>query len=326
MIWVPDKFMQNFFMCRIMPLRTAIPWVAVLTLMFLLPCFSVESAANEENGYRLGAGDVVSISILAGGEEQVAKEMVVGDNGDITVPFIGKIQAAGLTVSDLEKKIVPPLAAGFFVDPQVHLQIKEYRSLQFFISGTVNSPGMYSLDFIPTIMDLIAKAGGVTAERGNLAYILRGVTDPILLAAESPLSEEEFSESIAGARTKPIVVNLQRLLDEGDMTENIRLQTGDTIYIPQGTRLDLAGTKIYVEGKVKNPGVFDFQPGITALAACIMAGGFDKFAAPNRARVIRNVDGERKIISINLRRVQTGQEADLPLQPGDHIHIPESWL
>jgi polysaccharide export outer membrane protein len=317
-------------MHKVEPLKTAIQWVAVLTLVFLLPCLSLESVAQEENGYRLGAGDVVSISILAGGVEQVAKEMVVGDNGDITVPFIGKIQAAGLTVNDLEKKIVPPLASGYFVDPQVSLQIKEYRSLQFFISGTVNLPGMYSLDFVPTIMDLIAKAGGVTAERGNLAYILRGVKEPGLLATEAPLSEKEFSESIAGAmagaRTKPIVVDLQRLLDEGDMSENIRLQSGDTIYIPQGIRLDLAGTKIYVQGKVREPGVFNFQPGITALAACIMAGGFDKFAAPNRARVIRNVDGENKVISINLKKVETGEEPDLPLQPGDRVHIPESWL
>jgi polysaccharide export outer membrane protein len=300
--------------------------MAVMALVLLLPCLSPAATAPEENGYRLGAGDVVSISILAGGTEQVAKEMVVGDNGDITVPFIGKIQATGLTVNELEKLIVPPLASGYFVDPQVHLQIKEYHSLQFFISGTVNEPGMYALDFVPTIMDLIAKAGGVTAERGNQAYILRGVRKPALLAMESPLSEEQFSESIAGVRTKPLVVDLQRLLDEGDMSENIRLQTGDTVYIPQGTRLDLAGTKIYVQGKVKSPGVFNYQPGITALAACIMAGGFDKFAAPNRARVIRNANGESTIIPINLKDVETGDEPDLPLQPGDRIHIPESWL
>jgi polysaccharide export outer membrane protein len=312
-------------MHKVEPLRTAILWVAVLTLVGFLPCVNAW-AAGEANGYRLGAGDVVNISILAGGTEQVAKEMVVGDNGAITVPFIGKIQAAGLTLNELEKKIVPPLAGGYFVDPQVHLQIKEYRSLQFFISGTVNSPGMYSLDFLPTIMDLIAKAGGVTDERGNQAYILRGVRDPGLMGMESTLSDKEFTESIAGAGNKPIVVDLQRLLDEGDMTENIRLQAGDTIYIPQGTRLDLAGTKIYVQGKVREPGVFNFQPGITALAACIMAGGFDKFAAPNRARVIRNVDGESRIIPINLKKVETGEEPDLPLQPGDRIHIPESWL
>ncbi|MCA1784634.1 MAG: SLBB domain-containing protein, partial [Desulfobacteraceae bacterium] len=272
-------------------------------------------------------GDVVKISILAGGEEQVAKEMVVGDTGDVTVPFIGKLPAAGLTINELEKQIVTPLGRDYFVDPQVHLQIKEYRSLQFFISGAVKDPGVFSLDFIPTIMDLIAKAGGVTAERGNLAYVLRGVKDPVMMSQDAALEEldaEVPTESIAG--TKPIIVDLKRLLDDGDMAENIRLATGDTVYIPPGTKLDQASTKIYVQGKVKKPGVFDFQPGMTALAACIMAGGFDQFAAPNRARVIRQTDKERNVITIDLKKVQTGDAPDLPLQPGDRIHIPESWL
>jgi polysaccharide export outer membrane protein len=306
-------------------------WVAfwgLLVWLVWVPC--PETAASDDAVYRLGAGDVVQISILAGGEEQVANEMVVGDTGDVTVPFIGKLPAAGLTINELEKQIIPPLARDFFVDPQVHLQIKEYRSLQFFISGAVKEPGVFSLDFMPTIMDLIAKAGGVTTERGNLAYVLRGMKDPVRMAEETTMEElEELdaevpTQSIRG--TKPIIVDLQRLLDEGDMTENIRLATGDTVYIPPGTKLDQAATKIYVQGEVKKPGVFDFQPGMTALAACIMAGGFDQFAAPNRARIIRQTDSERNVITIDLKKVQTGDAPDLPLQPGDRIHIPESWL
>ena len=290
-------------------------------VLLLMLCWSSGAVADDTgtSGYRLGAGDEITISILAGGQEQVVKDMVVGDNGGVTVPFIGKIQAAGLTLNELEKQILPPLAKDYFVNPQVHLRIKEYRSLQFFISGTVKNPGVFSLDFVPTIMDLIAKAGGVTEDRGNLAYVLRGVSDPVL-------SETDLEKTLAETRTKPLTINLQQLLDEGDMSENIRLQSGDTIYIPPGTKLDQASSKIYVQGRVKRPGMFDFQPGITALAACILAGGFDEFAAPNRAKIIRNSDGKRDIITINLKKVQTGDEPDIPLQPGDRIHIPESWL
>jgi polysaccharide export outer membrane protein len=57
-----------------------------------------------------------------------------------------------------------------------------------------------------------------------------------------------------------------------------------------------------------------------------MAGGFDKFAAPNRARIIRHTNDERNVITIDLKKVQTGDAPDMPLQPGDRIHIPESWL
>jgi polysaccharide biosynthesis/export protein len=318
--------MQQFL--KRTPVEIILAWTGFLIMLVLVPFHCLGSTAQTDTGYRLGAGDVVKISILAGGQEQVSKEMVVGDNGHVTVPFIGKLQAGGLTLNELEKQIVPPLAVDYFVDPQVHLQIKEYHSLQFFISGAVKSPGVFSLDFIPTLMDLIAKAGGVTDERGNLAYVLRGGKEPEVMAEEAALEELDAAdvptESIAG--TKPIIVDLKRLLDDGDMTENIRLASGDTIYIPSGTKLDQATTKIYVQGKVKKPGVFDFQPGMTALAACIMAGGFDQFAAPNRARVIRHTDKERNVITIDLKKVQTGDAPDLPLQPGDRIHIPESWF
>lgn len=296
-------------------------WLSLFFIVFLFT-LSIPGAGRCEtmgksSAYRLGPEDVVIISILAGGEEQVETEMVVGASGHINIPFIGKIKAAGLTMDELERAIIIPLERDFFVSPQIHLQIKEYHSLQFFISGAVKNPGKYALDFIPTVMDMIAHAGGVLPERGNLAYILRGVK-------EREISASDIEETIS--KTEPIKVDLLKLLDKGDMSENIRLKSGDTIYIPLGTKLNQASTKIYVQGEVKKPGVFDYQPGLTALSACIMAGGFAKFAAPNRAKIIRQTQDGPKIIKLNLEKVISGDLADLPLKPGDRIHIPESWL
>lgn len=283
--------------------------------LFTAPGFC--ESEKEEATYRLGAEDVLVISILAGGEEQVRTEMVVGGNGHISVPFVGKVLARGKTLDQLEKDILVPLERDFFVDPQVHLQIKEYHSLQFFISGAVKNPGMFALDFMPTVMDLIANAGGVLPERGNLAYILRGVKN-------HQMSDKDMKETIS--KTEPIKVDLIRLLDKGDMSENIRLVSGDTVYIPLGTKLNQTATKVYVQGKVKQPGIIDYQPGMTALAACIMAGGFDKFAAPNRAKIVRKTNNGQETIKLNLDKVISGDISDLPLKPGDRIHIPESWL
>ena len=83
---------------------------------------------------------------------------------------------------------------------------------------------------------------------------------------------------------------------------------------------------VSVEGEVKKPGVYDYQRGITALKACIMAGGFDKFAAPNRARIIRTEDDKRVVIKLDLNDVKEGKIPDIELKPGDRIHIPEAWL
>lgn len=290
------------------------------SLVLFFAAVPLSAAEKEDASYRLGPEDVLTISILAGGEEQVKTEMVVGTNGNLNVPFIGKVRAVGLTLEELEKEILLPLEEDFFVDPQVHLQIKAYKSLQFFISGAVKNPGMFELDYTPRVMDLIASAGGVLPERGNLAYILRGMKS-------AQISDQQLSQMTEGkAKSEPIKIDLIKLLDEGDMTENLRLTSGDTVYIPLGTNLNQAATKVYVQGEVKKPGVIDYQPGMTALAACIMAGGFDKFAAPNRAKVVRQTKDGQESIKINLEKVIAGDIPDLPLKPGDRIHIPESWL
>ena len=281
------------------------------------PGSTSSGTTSSDTTYRLGSDDVLSILIIAGGEEQVETQMIVAGNGNINVPFIGKLMAKGLTLEALEKAIMTPLEENFFVDPQVHLQIKEYHSLQFFISGAIKNPGKYSLDFIPTIMDLVAQAGGVLPARGNLAYIIRGLS-------EEDISNIDTTENIS--QKEPIKVDLIKLLDVGDMSENIKLKTGDTVYIPLSAKLNQASSKVYVQGKVKEPGVIDYQPGLTALGACIMAGGFDKFAAPNRAKIIRQTGDSQETISLNLDSVISGELPDLLLKPGDRIHIPESWL
>ncbi len=297
---------QTFF-CILFPL---------LTLLILVPELMAASQARETS-YKIGAGDIITLTIVAGGEEQAKVDLVVSGQGYINVPFIGKMKASNLTVSQLESRLYIPLEKDYFFDPQVHIRIKEHHSLQFFISGAVKSPGMFELDFYPSIMELIAKAGGVLPDRGNIAYILKGNQGALE-------NEEQIKKDLSGS--KPVSVDLLKLLDEGDMSANIKIKSGETVYIPLGKKLNQSGRKIYVEGRVKNPDVFDFQPGLTALSAVIMAGGFSKYAAPNRTRIIRKTGDTQETIKIDLEKIKTGDLPDFSLKPGDRIHVPESWL
>ncbi|MBW2709422.1 MAG: SLBB domain-containing protein [Deltaproteobacteria bacterium] len=158
------------------------------------------------------------------------------------------------------------------------------------------------------------------SDRGNLAYIIRNAD------AKDVKNLEAGRVSALLSQTKPLKVDLQRLLDRGDMGANILLKARDMIYIPLMRSLDVGLSQIYVEGEVRNPGSYDFRPGITAMNACIMAGGFDTFAAPNRTRIIRKKEGGVEIIKINLNEVRDGEIPDVELQPGDRIHVPETWL
>lgn len=271
----------------------------------------------QSKAYVIGPRDVLALTIYAGGEKQQEVDLTVSANGDINVPFVGAINALGLTIPQLEDLITRPLKKDYFVNPEVNIRVAEYHSLQYFISGAVKQPGLYEMTSRTTLMELIAKAGGVVPERGNIAYILRGSTGEMV-------DGKSINELLS--RKEPIKVDLESLLDRGDMSANLSLNPGDVVYLPLQKALNLAQSKIYVGGKIEKPGLYDYQPGLTALNVCILAGGFSKFAAPNRTKIIRKENGEVTIIEINLEDVKEGKAPDVELKPGDRIDVPETWL
>jgi len=287
-----------------------------LSLLFLLGIFPKPCPA-QNGAYHIGPRDILELTIHAGGKLQNRVDLTVSGKGMINVPYIGSTQVNGRTIAELETIITEQLSKDYFVNPEVNINIKEYHSLQYFISGAVKSPGLYEMSSQITLMELIAKAGGVLPGRGNIAYILR--------ASAKQITNGKGAEKLL-VHKKPVKVSLKSLLDEGDMRHNLSLKSGDVVYIPLSKALNLAESKIYVGGKVKKPGVYDYQPGLTALNACIMAGGFAKFAAPNRTRIIRKDGDEQLIIKINLDYVKKGKIPDVELKPGDRVHVPETWL
>ena len=292
--------------------------IILIVLFFSINIYSNACPKNlKRAAYRLGIGDVINVVILTGGQKEVEVKLVVSDQGTVNVPLMGTVTANGLTIPELVKKLYLPLERDYFVNPQIHITVEEYHSLNYFIAGAVKMPGMYELNFTPSLMDLIVKAGGAEEGRGNIAYILK---DTDLPSKSTQAIESEISKK------DPIRIDLIKLLDQGDMTEDIILSSGDTVYIPLGKVLNQTRSKVYVQGPVKEPGMFDFQPGMTALSACILAGGFSKYAAPGRARIVRNKGEIRETIKIDIDKVIDGTIPDIPLQPGDRINVPESWF
>ena len=289
--------------------------ILIFILLSVLPIFLKGNGLAQVSDYQLGPRDVVQLTIFAGGEKQHDMILTVSPTGMINVPLLGNVKAEGLTLHELETSVYEPLERDYFVNPQVSITMREYHSLRYNISGAVRSPGLYEMSSRATLLELIAKAEGVTADRGNVAYIMRDIG-----------SGETAGSSGETLSHEPVKVDLQALLDQGDMSRNIVLQTGDVVYIPLESSLDVAKSKIYVEGEVNKPGAYAFQPGLKALKACILAGGFTKYAAANRTRIIRKQGDAQEIIRINLEDVKKGTVPDLELMPGDLIHIPETWL
>lgn len=288
-------------------------------LYFLLPFICtillIASLAQpllaQEHEYRLGPKDVINVGVYAGGEKQLETDLTVHADGKVTVPLLGPVPAAGLTIGELTRVIEEPLSKDYFVSPQVTVTIKEYHSLSFYVSGSVVNPGHFELNTEPTMLELISKAGGLKPDHGRMAYVLR---------------EGGESTTITGEKTQSIAVDLLKLFDQGALSENLALKSGDIVHIPLAAEQNQAVSNIFVEGEVVKPGVYLYQPGLSALNACIQAGGFTKFAAPNRARIIRKKESGQEVIQIDLDEVKKGKIPDIQLQPGDLIHVPETWL
>lgn len=290
----------------------------VISLVLLSITASWSPCSAQEKPYTIGAGDVLSVTIFAGPKTTKAPDLEVSSGGTINFPYLGPIKTEGLSVSELTEKVTTPLARDYFVNPQVIIQVKEYRSKKVYITGAVEEPGLYPLESgATTLLELIARAGGVTKERSNHAYILR---ESIHVLDGGKKIDELVQEK------KSIQVNLHELLDKGISDKNLELRAGDVVYITPASFSDVTQHKIYVLGKVEKPGLYDFQDGLTALDACILAGGFAKYAAPNRATVTRRENGEQEIIKINLNEVRKGEKEDILLKPGDRLFVPESWL
>jgi polysaccharide biosynthesis/export protein len=109
--------------------------------------------------YRLGPEDLLEIQVF--GVEELSRTVRVNARGNVSLPLIGSVVAAGLTSDELEEAIARLLAADYMQDPQVSVFIEEYTSQRVTIEGYVNAPGMYALRGRTTLIQSIALAGGL---------------------------------------------------------------------------------------------------------------------------------------------------------------------
>lgn len=295
---------------------------SLATLFGVMVLFSsvVSYPQSNPSSYVIGPEDVLSVTIFAGGKSEEQLDITVSSNGMINFPFLGQIRAEGLTVPKLVDLVTKPLAEDYFVNPQVIINIKEHKSKKVYITGAVEKPGLYPLDTATTLLELIAKAGGVNKERGHFAHILKGSVEEL-----KDKNSETLDQLIE--KKKTIKIDLRELLDQGMADRNIKLDPGDVIYIQPSAFSAAAQYKVYVLGKVKTPGAYEYQEGLTALDACVLAGGFDKYSAPNRTVITRrHEDGTVETLKVDLDLVKKGEEKDLLLKPGDRIYVPKSWF
>jgi protein involved in polysaccharide export with SLBB domain len=150
--------------------------VAILGLGFAAP--QTAFAQNSEPArvipeYRLGAGD--KIRVITYGEQALTGEFFVSGSGKISLPLIGDVEAAGLSLPEFAGRVEDKLKQGYLKDPRVSAEVLNYRP--FYILGEVSSPGTYPYTNALTVKNAVATAGGFTYRANQRKVYIKRADD-----------------------------------------------------------------------------------------------------------------------------------------------------
>ncbi|HUP79903.1 MAG TPA: polysaccharide biosynthesis/export family protein [Pirellula sp.] len=139
-------------------------------------------AAQVRSDYKIAADDIIVIDVF--GEKDLSREFRVSKTGTINYFFLGQVTVAGKTTSEVQSELVSLLDADYLVEPQVVVDVKDYRVREVFVNGQVNRPGAILLtgDQDLTILGAIFRAGGLTtrASESKIKFTRPGTPEKVL--------------------------------------------------------------------------------------------------------------------------------------------------
>ena len=246
-----------------------------------------------QTDYVVGQQDVMKITVF--NEPTLSNTYRVDNDGSISFPFLGRVKVAGLRVAVIEAQLAKSLAEGYIKNPQVTVDMEQYRSQSVFIMGEVRVPSKYSLVGNSSLMEALMQAGWVTPTAGF---------DVLIIHPRSGATRAVLQSELQDINADVTRVNL-RDIEAGKLPQNIRIQDGDTILVPKALRLT-------VLGQVRTPGSIVYEPGMTVQAAIAQAGGQTEKGSIRRVKIIRIENNARKEVDAEL--------TDL-VQPNDIVQI-----
>ncbi len=234
----------------------------------------------------LGEGDSIRITVFQ--NPDLTTETRISERGTITFPLVGEISLAGLTPVDAEARIADKLIKGKFVlKPQVSLNVIRVRSRQVSVLGHVARPGRYPLDDTSSnLTDILALAGGV-----------------------SPTGDDNVTVMVTrDGKTAKLEINVPTMYRTGDLSRNLQLENGDTIFVQRAP-------VFYIYGEVQRAGSYRLEQGMTVMQALSVGGGVTPRGTDRGVKIRRKTgDGTQ---AIDARLID-------PVQADDVIYVRES--
>lgn len=272
-----------------------------------LQAFREIGEAHHAAGYRLGAGDHLTVDVWS--RPELSGSLVIGPDGAITLPVVGDLRIAGMYRSDALEAIRAHFARAY-TDLVVTMRVDTYDSLRVVVLGQVSSPGELVFSAPPDLLRAIGGAGGVSEPADALS-----TAQPEVIAAGQ---SRNWRATILRGREAVLWVDLNSLLRDGDLSLNVPLIAGDVVHVSSE-----AIAMFYVLGQVASPGIYPMRKGATMVDALAMAGGTTDDADDDGVRLLRPGAGARSDFDYDTYAVGRF-ELDMPLQAGDVIYVPTS--
>ncbi|WP_414653498.1 polysaccharide export protein EpsE [Herbaspirillum sp.] len=236
----------------------------------------------------LGAGDVIRVKVY--GSEDLSLETRISEAGVISYPLIGEVKIGGLSTAQAESKIAGLLKkGGYLLNPQVNILVTVPQSQMVSVLGQVNKPGRYSLDGKRNVADVIALAGGVTPDGGDVLTIVHN----------------------DGKSVTKQMVDIYAITHSGDTSALPEVTANDVVYVERALRF-------YIYGEVQRPGMYRLERGTTVLQALSVGGGLTQ-RGTERGLMVKRRDADGNLQEITVKK-------DDLLQADDIVYVKESWF
>lgn len=258
-------------------------------------------AEAEVPPYRVNAGDKIEIRVYGHSDLDVTTR--VSPDGGVGMLFLGQVDVAGRTISEARDAIEKGLEP-YVKHPVVGVTVLEVASETVTVSGAVAKPGMYNISSSTRLADAYALAGG-TAVR-----LFHGI--------DVDVANLELSFLVRDGKILP--VDFRRAIEGGEPLDNIRVQTGDYIFVAQ--RLEASVT---VCGEVKNPQKRLYEAGM-GLIETLTACGWMMNDHWSHVIIIRDGLANPKMYKVDVDGILTGKCKNVFLRPNDIVYVPKDNL
>lgn len=250
--------------------------------------------------FTLGPGDQIQVEIL--GRVTTRADMTIGPDGKIYFDLLPGLDVWGLTVSQAKRALEKELN-NYMTGSQVSLTLRTVGSKHIWMLGSIEHPGTYPTTSPITLLEAMSLAGGT-----------RRAVNP---TATVDLADLRHAFVIRKGQTLP--VDFHRLLEKGDMTQNIYLKPDDFVYVPSG-----AQREIYLFGAVRSPRTMPLSEHPTLIAAIAAGGGPLPNAFISQVAIVRGSLTSPQMAIVDYKDIITGKAGDILLEPQDIVFVPYS--